>query len=93
MIDIVAAILAMVARDAAVEFNTIAQVRGRAALSAVLSPLTTLTGFAVTILGVGPIINHGVTPHAAAVIAVILATDAVDGLVFTQLGRRIGTAK
>ena len=92
MIAIVAAVLAMIAQDAAIEFNTIAQVKGRAVLSAILSPLTTLTKIAVTVLSTGPVILHGVTPHAVAVIFAVLVTDAFDGYVFTWLGRRIGSA-
>ena len=83
-------VIAMVCRDAAVEFQTIAQVKGRAGLAALLGPVSTLTGIAVTVVGAGPVIQHGLTPHAGAILASILATDVVDGYVFTKLGTRIG---
>ena len=92
MLTLVLAVVSMMARDCCYEFLTIAQTRGRSLLAAILSPLSTLTGFAVTIVGVGPVIQHGLTPHSAAVLGVILVTDVVDGYVFTALGRRIGTA-
>ena len=87
------AVLSMIAKDAAVEFNTIAQVRGRAKLSAVLSPITTLTGFAVTGIALVPVSNHGVTQQTVAIVGAILITDMFDGYIFTWLGRRIGTQK
>jgi hypothetical protein len=93
LLSLVVAIVAMVARDGAYEFLTIAQTRGRSLLAAVLSPVSTVTGFAVTIVGVGPVINHGITGRSLAVIGAILVTDFADGYVFTFLGRRIGAAK
>ena len=89
MLPFLLAIIAMICRDASVEFMTIAEVRGNAALAAALGPATTLSGIAVTVLGAGPVIQHGITLHAVAVLSVILATDVVDGYVFTKLGRRI----
>lgn len=89
VLSLLIAVAAMISHDAVVEFLTIAEVKGRAKLSSALAPLSTLTGFIVTAAGVGPIINHGVTVKSATIVAALLVTDALDGYVFTRMGKRI----
>lgn len=89
MLTVLLAAAVMIANDGLVEFRNIAQVRGNAKLAAVLGPLASLAGIAVTCVGAGEVIKHGLTPHTLAVLAALLAADTFDGYVFTMLGRRI----
>ena len=91
MIQVILAMIAMVANDAAYEFRGIAQVRGDATLAAILGPIATLAGIAVTGLGAVNVAVNGITPQTIGVLVGILTMDVIDGYVFTRLGRRIKT--
>lgn len=82
---------AMAARDCVGTLLTIAEARGRAWLAGTMDAIGDLASIGVTVVGAGPVIQHGVTGHAVALIGAMLLTSLLGTTLWTTLGRRIGT--
>ena len=91
MIAILAAVLAMAAKDALGTFLVVAEAKGRAHLAGLLDCAGDLANLACTVIGAGAVIRGGITAHTAALVVAMMATSYVGTAYWTKLGRRIET--
>lgn len=89
MIAIVAAVVAMAARDAIGTLMTVAEARGRAKLAGILDAAGDLAGVICTVVGAGAVIKGGLTVHTVEVLGAMMFTSLVGTTYWTKLGRRI----
>ena len=87
--SILLACASMACRDCLGTFLTVAEARGRAVLAGVMDALGDLAMIAVTVLGAGPVIEHGVTAHSVLLIVCICVTSFAGTVLWTSLARRI----
>lgn len=92
MLHVMAAMVAMTVRDFLGVFLTVAESRGRAKLAGLMDALGDLASIGVTVLGAGPVIQHGVTPYTVVLVACICVTSFFGTVVYTRLANRIKAA-
>lgn len=92
MLTLLAAALAMAARDCLGTFLVVAESRGRPWLAGFLDAAGDLAGIAVTVLGAGQMLLHGLTGRTLALLAVILTTSLLGTALWTRLAQRIKSA-
>lgn len=93
MVAIVLAVVSMAVRDCLGTFLTIAEARGRAVLAGACDALGDLASIAVTVVGAGTVITHGLSAHSLLVIAAMTITSFVGTLYWVRVGTHLMPAQ
>lgn len=91
MVALLAAGAAMAVRDALAVFLVVAEAKGRAWLAGILDAASDLASIAVTVVGAGAVLTHGIVASLP-VLAVMCTVSLFGTTLWTKLGTRMRTA-